>query len=255
MIIKEPEILDPLIEQIFNYIEKDALKEAPRRYVGASSIGDECDLKLWLKLRYPQNASPRKAKLILAANDGHRGELIAAEYLRLMPNIKLYTHIAGTDSQYGWKELEGQYRGHVDGIIEGIPLAPKTPHIWENKNCNQKKFDELKKCIEQYGSKQALEKWNYQYYCQAIVNMHHFNLTRHYMTVWLSGNRDLITLRTESNPNVAERMKDKARRIINSAMPPFGLSSNPSFYKCKKEWCEFSEKCPSIHPELKNLYP
>jgi hypothetical protein len=254
MLIKPPEICDPLIDQIFHYIELEAAKEKPRQYVGASSIGHECELYLWLKYRHPEKAAPRKAKLILAANDGHRSEDLAATYIRnANPDIKLWTY-KDDGTQYGFSALNGEFKGHVDGIIEGIPLAPKTPHIWENKSCNQKKFDDLKNKIEKCGSKGALEQWNYQYYCQAIINMDYFDLTRHYMTVWLAGNRDLITLRTEANPLLATSLTRKAERIITATTPPIGISSNPSFYKCKKDFCEFSENCPSIHPEKRELY-
>ena len=253
MIIKPPEAPDTLINDIFAYIESEAAKEPARGYVGASSIGHECELYLWLKFRHPEKAAPRKAKLILAANDGHSSEDIAAAYLRQMPGIELTT--LNTDrKQHGFSRLDGQYKGHLDGIIKGIPQAPVTPHIWENKSCNEKKFNDLQNKIEKYGSKAALEQWNYQYYCQAVVNMHHFEINRHYMTVWLAGNRDLITLRTEANPGLAEQLKNKADRVRKYEVPPFGISTNASFYKCKKEFCEFAEKCPSIHPELKGLY-
>ena len=254
MIINQPpEIPDPLIEQIFSNIEAQALQEKPRYYIGASSIGDECELKLWLKRNHADKAAPRKAKLILAANDGHRGEDLAATYIRQVPDIKLDTH-KSDGGQYGFSDFGGEFAGHIDGIISRIPQAPKTEHIWENKVCNQKKFDELKKLIEKYGNKQALEQWNYQYYCQAVVYMDYFSLTRHYTTVWLAGCRDLITMRTEENKLLAAQLKSKAERIIKAKTPPIGINSNPSFYKCKKEWCEFSEVCPSIHPEKKDLY-
>lgn len=253
IIIKEPDIRDPLIDSIFAYIEAEAAKETPRGYVGASSIGDDCELKLWLKRNHPTKAAPRRAKLILAANDGHRGEDLAATYLRQIPGIELWTHDA-MGNQYGFSELEGQFRGHADGFISGIPLAPKTVHVWENKVCNQKKFDELQKITKDVGMKAALEKWNYQYYCQAVMLMEAFELTRHYTTVWLSGNRDLQTIRTDANPELAAQLRMKAARIVMAKYPPLGISTNPSWFKCKKDFCEFSDNCPSIHPELKELY-
>lgn len=250
--IEPQKIIDPIINVIYDHIETVAAKERPRNYIGASSIGEECELRLWLKYRHADKAMPRTAKLILAANDGHRGEDLAACYLRQVPGVELWTHQDG--KQYGFVDFEGEFKGHIDGIIKGIPLAPTTTHIWENKVCNEKKYNELKKIVEKHGMKEALYYWDYKYYCQAVINMDYFDIERHYMTVWLAGSRALQTIRTNSNKELAEQLKAKAQRIIKAQTPPIGISQNPNWYKCKPEFCEFSENCPSINPNRKALY-
>lgn len=237
---------DPLIDIILNNIKKAASEEVKRAYVGASSIGEECELKLWLRLNFPDRAAEREAKLVMAANDGHRGEVLAAEYLSQVPGVSLLTHNS-LGKQFGFSLYEGKYKGHADGIITGIPLAPGTPHIWENKVCSLEKFNKLKALIFKYGVKDALKNWNYTYYCQAIALMHNMNFSRHYTTVWAAGMRDLITLRTNNDPLLGKLLNEKALRIINATHPPVGVSTNPSYYLCKENFCEFSATCPSIN--------
>lgn len=252
MIIAPPEDKDPLIEQLYKLIEEDALMEVPRSYVGASSIGDKCERKLYYRYKEPEKAAPRKAELVLAANDGFRSEELAAEYLARLPGIEIVTHkCLGGDGnggikieQFGFSDLDGKYKGHIDGMITGIPQAPKTTHIWENKCVNDKKFTKLQNIIDKFDKKAVLEQWDYNYYCQAIVYMDYFDLTRHYTTVWLAGSRKLLTIRTSANPALAKQLKEKAQRIINYPFPPAKLSENPSWFECK--FCEFSEYCHNV---------
>lgn len=229
---------DSLIESIYKYLETTSLEEKPRAYIGASSIGEDCERKLYYKLRYPEQAKPRHAELILAANDGFHSENYIASLIREIPGIKLTTHdILG--KQLGF--VDDIFAGHIDGIIEGLPQAPKTPHIWENKCCNEKKYTALLNLKEKHGTKLTLEKWNYTYYCQAVIYMHYFDLTRHYMTIALAGSRKITSLRTKANPKLAKFLIEKAKRIGNATSAPIGISENPAWYLCKM--CEFNQFC------------
>lgn len=234
---------DKLIEDIYKFIEAEAAKEPPRNYIGASSIGETCEKKLYYKLREANKAKPRGAKLIMAANDGHRGEDLVASYIRQIPGIELWTH-KSDGGQYGFAEKLGNvdFKGHVDGIIKGLPISPVTVHIWENKVCNQKRFDKFLKARQDHGTKGALEAWDYKYYAQAIINMEKFDITRHYTTVCLAGTREIVSCRTEANPKLAKQLTEKAQRVACATTPPFGISDNPTFYECKY-LCEFYDHC------------
>lgn len=231
---------DLLVDQLYKYVEDEAAKEAPRQYVGASSIGDKCERKLWYAFHRAAEAQPTGAKGILAANDGHRSEDVAAAYLRQIPGIELWTKKENGE-QYGFVDLGGKFRGHLDGIIKGIPLAPKTPHVWEHKAKNQKLYDALTKLKEKLDIKEVLKNWDYLYYCQAVSYMHYFNLTRHYMTVSLPGFREVQTIRTDANPELAKYLIEKAERIINGVRAPHGISTNPAWFECK--FCKFNHIC------------
>ena len=239
---------DLLLESIKSHIEDEAKKERPRGYIGASSIGDECELKLWMQYKHPHLAKSRKAKLILAANDGYRSEDLMAGLISQVKGVDLITHDEN-GKQIGFSDLNGLYRGHWDGLITGVPQAPITQHVWEHKAKNQKFYDALTKLKDKIDEKEVLKEWDYTYYCQAVVYMDYSGCTRHYMTVAAAGTRDFQSIRTNENPQLAAQLKQKAQRIINYPIAPTGISSNPSFYKCK--WCDFIENCPSINKNIK----
>ena len=46
--------VDPTLEAMRAVTEAEAAKESPRRYLGASSLGDRCERRLYYKLRMPQ---------------------------------------------------------------------------------------------------------------------------------------------------------------------------------------------------------
>ena len=221
-------------------MERRALDEPRRSYLGASQIGEECERKLWYSI---QPGLPREAWNALTLRrfeDGHRVEDVMAARLRLVPGIELHTH-DDNGEQFGFRDLDGKFRGHADGFIRGLLQAPETPAVWEHKAVNDKKFAELGKLKDKHGEKEALAKWDHVYYAQAVVYMHYFDMTRHYLTVTTPGARDHQSCRTNANPVMAEALREKAKRIINAKSPPARISERAEFYKCK--WCSYKEVC------------
>jgi hypothetical protein len=154
--------VDPTIEAVHRAIEARAAAEPPRTYLGASSLGDRCERKLYYRLNGAPS-EPRKASLIYAAEDGHTSEATVAGRLRLVPGLELWT-VDEVGKQFGFTDFGGKFAGHIDGVIKGLIQAPSTPHIWENKAANEKKFAEFRSAIQKYGEKQALMNGNYAWY-------------------------------------------------------------------------------------------
>lgn len=222
---------DKLIEQS---------KKRPRTYLGMSEIGEQCWRQLWYRFRNVQ-VEPLTLKSLLAIEDGYKQEDIMADRLRLVPGVQLDTVDPETGEQFAFKFIGGHFCGHCDGIIKGILESPKTPHVWENKSVNDKKFNELKKLILEVGEKSALEKWDDVYYIQAQVYMHSMGYKRHYLTVESPGGRDYTSCRTEYNAKVAMSTLAKAETIIKAERPPVRMSENRTFYKCG--WCRMKDFC------------
>jgi CRISPR/Cas system-associated exonuclease Cas4 (RecB family) len=105
----------------------------------------------------------------------------------------------------------------------------------------EKGFAEFKKLVFEIGEKRALERWRPEYYAQAQVYLKYFNLDRHYLVVALAGGRDMAACRTEYAPEVAERLIDKAERILQATSEPARVSDKPDFYQCRI--CAFKEVC------------
>ena len=238
---------DPTLKAMDEALELKQKLEKPRNYLGASEIGNECERYLFYSFR---NAKARviSAKGIKAIEDGFDQEAKTIERLRMLPFIELHTTDGtfdkdGNPNQIGFDDmLLGHVRGHVDGMIKGLLQATSTWHIFEHKSVNEKKFNELKKLIEEKGEKEALYHWDTIYYGQAQLYMHRFELTRHYLVCSTPGGRDHISVRTEYKRAYAEMLIEKAKNIIfDNWNIPARISDRREYYKC--QWCNYQSIC------------
>ena len=230
---------DPTLAAMNAAIEKDGNASPARPYLGMSGIGKPCHRAIWYDFRWASDRYIAAAGL-RAIQDGFVNEDVTAKRLRMIPGIRLWTE--GEDGQQiGCEDLSGHFRGHLDGVIEGLLQAPKTPHVWENKAVNPKKFDVLKKLISELGEKQALRHWDTTYFAQSQLYMHYQKLTRHYLTENTPGGRDTVTCRTEYDKASAQHYIDLARSIIASEGPPMRMSEDAVHWQCK--WCDHHTTC------------
>lgn len=235
---KLPTPEDPTIAAVKAAMEL-AQDTRPRSHLGASAIGHPCSRKLWYGFHW---VAPMTfyADTLTRFDDGHRSEDIVAERLRMVHEIELLTHTED-GNQYRFTDLGGHFAGSADGLVRGLLQAPKTPHVWEHKCVNEKKFAKLDKLKIEKGEKSALAHWDEVYFAQAQVYMHYFKMTRHYLTCATPGSRDLTSCRTDYDRSIAESLVQKAQAVIASDAPPTKLSEKPDYYLCK--WCDFKEQC------------
>lgn len=239
-----PEVVDPTLAAIDREMERRAALEPRRSYLGASAIGDECERKLWYSIRPEIPRKPFDAASLKRFEDGHRGEALMAERLRMVPGVELWTVDEVTGGQIGGTLYGGRFGWHVDGVIRGLLQAPETPHVWEHKQVGQKKFDEFRKLKAAVGEKATLAAWDPVYFAQGVLYMELLDLTRHYLTVSTPGGRETLSCRTEAKPVMAKAVLAKAKRILDAVEPPVRLSERPEFFKCK--WCDFREACHGL---------
>lgn len=209
-----------------------------RPYLGASQLGKACDRSLWLSFRWARERR-LSAKSLKAIADGHHGETVMAERLAAVPGVQLWT-VDEKGQQFGFSDLNGHLRGHVDGLILGLLQAPKTPHIWEHKQVNEKKFAKLA-ALAAGDEKAALEAWDTVYFVQAQLYMHYTEFKRHYLTCSTPGGRAQTSCRTAYQPDVAEWAIARAKRIIDAARPPLKISEDPAYWECK--FCDYHPLC------------
>lgn len=236
-----PEVVDPTLAAIDRELERRAALEPRRSYLGASAIGDACERKLWYSIRPDIPRKPFDSASLKRFEDGHRGEALMAERLRMVPGVELWTVDDATGGQIGGTLYDDRFGWHVDGVILGLLQAPQTPHVWEHKQVGQKKYDEFRKLKASLGEKLTLQAWDPVYYAQAVVYMELLDLTRHYLTVCTPGGRDHDACRTEANPTMAKALLAKAKRILSASEAPARMSEKPEHYKCKM--CDFREVC------------
>jgi hypothetical protein len=231
--------IDPTLDAVDRAIEQAQSKDM-RPYLGMSSIGKPCERALWLNFRWAKEPS-FKAQTIKRFEDGHSGEDLQAKRLKMVEGITLTVLDEATGNQYGFTSIGGHLKGHMDGAILGLLQAPKTWHVWEHKQVDQKKFDKLNKLKMEVGEKNALQHWDEIYYAQAICYMGFTGMARHYLTCATPGGRDTTSVRTDADPDKFEVIIGKAERIIRSSEPPPRISSDSTYYICKM--CEFHGLC------------
>lgn len=235
-----PQQTDATLELSDRALERAENGKPPRPYLGMSAIGASCSRALWYSFRW---ASPRNfdAATLKRFADGHATEAVAVQRLRMADGIELHDVIEGTTQQFGYRDHSGHFRGHMDGVILGIAQAPKTWHVLEIKAVADDKFRAFERAKLKFGDKQALREWNPVYYAQAVLYMDYADLDRHYTVVCTPGCRRWTSVRTNADKAEAQRLKDRARSIIESDGPPDGISDNPDYFECK--WCEHSTIC------------
>ena len=160
---------------------------------------------------------------------------------RLRPVVKELQTREHSGEQIGYSDYAGHFSGHMDGAVLGIRSAPKTWHVWEHKQVQEKSFRRFQKLIDEHGEKGALEQWNATYYAQAQLYMGYSTMKRHFMTVATPGGRDIMSCRTNFNPQDFEHFKEKALRILESEEAPPRISNKADYYQCR--WCNFKETC------------
>ena len=233
-----PEYRDPTLLAVDRAIEK-AQDTEPRKYLGMSQIGHPCRRALWYSFRH---CTPifHKALSLKRFACGHNGEDLQSKRINMVQGVELHTHQPNGE-QFGFSDFGGHFRGHMDGAIHGLIQAPKTWHVWEHKQTDEKKQAKLQKLKNEKGEKNALAEWDEIYYGQAIVYMDYSGMERHYLTCSSPGGRHTISVRTNADKMIAANLKEKAKTIIFAPEPLERLSERPDWFQCN--WCDHKSIC------------
>jgi hypothetical protein len=184
-----------LVQDIFESCSIRAENQPKRDYLGMSSIGFPCERALWFdynnKLTVPIDG--RLARIF------EMGNMVET---RILADLEL----AGYKVEYQqltFKDFDGRFAGHCDGIISNIT---NKQHILEIKSANDKSFNKFKA----HGIK-----LNPKYYAQIQCYMGYSKLYRGIFIVENKNDQDLYVERIKFEPDVFEELRAKAWRIIN----------------------------------------
>lgn len=194
-------------------------------------IGRPCSRELWLMFRWVKRAS-FSGRMLRLFETGHLEEPRLIQNLR-QAGVEVLDVDPATNEQWAVSYFGGHFRGHADGAAIGIHAAPKTWHLLEFKTHNAKSFAKLQS--------EGVQKCKPEHFDQMQVYMHGLQLTRAY---YLARNKDTDALhgeRLDYDKDHAERVLERASRIIFAAEPPIPISKDSSFYLCK--FCDFSMYC------------
>lgn len=241
-----PDLVDPTLAAADAAL-MDAQVRRARPYLGMSALGSECARQLWYGFRWT-NQNAFDAPTLKRFADGHATEAVAVARLQAVPGLELHD-VDDDGRQFGFEDLGGHLKGHMDGVALGLIQAPTTWHVVEIKATAEKKLAELRKAVRDVGEKHALKAWNPTYYAQAVLYMHYAQLDRHYLVACTPGARDWFSVRTEADPIEAVRLIERAKSIIATDSPPARIGG-PDFYLCR--WCDRSAICHEGAPVDRN---
>jgi len=198
-------------------------KRRARRYLGMSSIGEPCLRKLWLSYHTKEQEifSGRMLRLF------NMGQMIENRIVRQLRA----TGMTVTGRQLAFKDHNGKFRGHCDGILSGMPESSK-PHILEIKSASDKYF----KLFEKNGVEATAPKYTAQ--CQAYMG--YAGLDRAVVIVENKNDSSLYMERIKFHHGQFEALREKAKMIIESPAPLKGISSNPAWWSCK--FCNYNHE-------------
>jgi len=234
-----PAPADTTVGRIYRLHAQRARDGRMRPYLGWSEIGEECDRALWLRFRWAEfeDIEGRIARLF---DTGHREEARVLEELRAIGCTVWDRDEEG--NQFGVASLGGHFQGHLDAVVEGLPEAPKTPHLVDVKTIKRKKMDELVK----KGMRAVFPK----YWAQAHGYMGHAKLTRAMFIFVCKDDDEIHVERFAFEKAELERFEKRAAAVIFAATPPAGISRDPAWFACK--FCRFHGQCHGTTAPLVN---
>ena len=137
----------------------------------------------------------------------------------------------GEGEQYYFDD--GDIRGHVDGIVVGLPESDQ-PHLVETKSMNDQRFKDLKRV--------GMEKHNQTYWVQLQIYMLKFDLENGLFLVINKNDSEIYIERVKLDKAYAHHMYDRAKKIISDKdIIPERKFQTETFYKCKM--CPYASIC------------
>jgi len=231
---------DPVLEAADRNLELRSNSGRRRQYLGLSGAG-KCPRQQAYEFKWAGQRTI-SARGLKAIADGYATEEVSAKRLQGAAGMILHAKDPETGEQWAASHFGGHVRGHLDGIIENHPVAPKTPHVWEHKAVNEKSLARFRKLKNEKGEKAALKEWNYVYWAQAQCYMASLKIDRHYIVVSSPGARDWEGARTDLDRDQAEFLLDRLHSIVTDIDHlPDRISDSPNAFACR--FCDFNSIC------------
>ena len=206
------------------------------RRLGASVLGKACERAVWYGFRwaYRETFDGRMLRLF---ETGHLAEPRFADELR---SIGCEVHLVDPDTgnQFEFTEIGGHFVDKIDGMVLGLPDAPKSWHVCEFKTHNAKSFQGL--------ASNGLRVAKPEHYVQLMIGMHLSGVDR---GLYLASNKDTDELygeRIKYNKAEGENWLAKAVRLIQAESPPPRIGDDAGKFPCN--FCSYREVCHGTTP-------
>ncbi len=237
----QPPEFSPTVKAIFDYYAEKYNAELSRPYLGGSIIGTACERALWYGFHWATKKQ-FSGQLLRLFQRGHKEEPWLVEDMRAI-GITVWDTNPDTGKQWSFSEPATGHHlaGNADGILQGIPEAPKTPHLWECKTHSTKSFNDVK-------SKGVLLS-KPLHYAQMQIYMHWTQATfgkangckRALYTAVCKETDEIYSERIYFDKAFALELIDKAKRVITAKTPPPRISDDATWFECK--FCDHHAVC------------
>ena len=248
--VELPQTHQPTVEKIYqNYVDTNG--DFRRNHLGASLIGEECERKLWYGFRWCSDPC-FSGRMLRLFNTGFREESRIIKELRRI-GIKVWDRDPDSGEQLHYTDPDcPHFSGSLDGIGKGFDEAPVTPHEIEIKSSGSKAFSKVKH--------EGVQKAKPLHYSQIQTYCRWAELDRAFYFVVNKDTDEIYSERVYYDKAFAERLADKAKRVVYSDVPLERISKNAGNFQCKfcpyvgpcheKELCLIScRTCAFVTPE------
>lgn len=225
-----PQPQHTLARAIYGLHERRAADDTARPYLGASVLGEPCARRLWYGFRWVGSES-FDGRMLRLFDTGHREEARLLEEMRAA-GMQVWDRQAD-GRQFSVEFCGGHGAGHLDAVVLGLPEAPATPHVFDVKTVNAKKFAELKK--------NGFRATYPRYHAQGTVYAGLMDLDRIAFAFVVKDTDEIHLERFEFDRAEFDRLMERSAAIVFAAEPPTGLSTDPAWWECKL--CPFHAHC------------
>ncbi len=202
-----------------------------RDHLGASLIGKSCARALWYDFRWV-TASHHPGRLLRLFETGQLEEARLVRNLRATGATVLEVD-PETGRQFRVEAHGGHFGGSLDGVAIGLLEAPRTWHVLEFKTHSVKSFSAL--------VAKGVVASKPQHAAQMQVYMHLTGITRALYVAVCKDTDALHIERVEADKDMAERLIEKAGRIIFAQHPPPRISEDAAWFECRM--CTHHDVC------------
>lgn len=211
--------------------------------ISISALGSDCDRAIWYDFRWGSAPEVMTGQKLRRFETGNIEETrLLNDLRRISKDVEVIDVNPETGRQFKVYSVGGHVRGKLDGLVTGIPEAPKTQHVVEAKSHNDKSYKEL--------VKKGLKVAKPGHYRQCLYYLGETGLTR---CLYLAVNKntdEVYSERVEFDPVAFMVLKARLERIIESARAPSRIAEDPAKWPCimckHKDVC-FSDKFGRNH--------
>lgn len=212
-------------------------QEKRRRYLGASSLGEQCERRVAYAYRLGQTDFPPRVIALLRL-----GHLIETEVETLLraAGWNIVTELED-GRQLSYETHGGQHRGHCDGVVLSAPNI-NGPCVLEVKSMNRSRYAEA--------MKKGISVSHPLYYDQCQMYMHHLSWNgvslRENPAVLIAYNKDdsqIVMHRIAYDPQRVAFLLARVERVLATENPEdiARVAREPSDFRCRV--CPFAARC------------